>query len=250
MFLATKILGALVVPPALNLLGALAGLLVMPRRRILGLYIVVAALLTLYLFSIHAVAGPFIHSLESYPPVTVAAIERQDPGALVVLGGGQYDPAPEYDGATVSPLSLLRLRYAARLYHRTHLPVLVSGGKVSSSHKYSEAQLMRRTLAEDFLVPVLWTENESRNTAENALFSARILTSHGIHKIVLVTDAASMPRAVQAFHRVGIDVVAAPTYYHLGDWGLFDWVPSARALEMSAYAMHEYIGQVWYRIRY
>ena len=45
-----------------------------------------------------------------------------------MLGGGVDYGAPEYGGNTVVSSTLVRLRYAARLYRATGKPVLVSGG--------------------------------------------------------------------------------------------------------------------------
>ncbi len=35
-----------------------------------------------------------------------------------------------------------------------------------------------------------------------------------------------------------------------GPMTIFDWVPGAVSLSASARALHEYLGRVWYRIRY
>ena len=60
----------------------------------------------------------------------LAGEEAQRAGAIVVLGGGRYDEAPEYGDDTISLAGLRRVRYAAVLQRRTGLPVLVSGGSV------------------------------------------------------------------------------------------------------------------------
>jgi len=251
-FLLTKILGVLVVPPGANLLVALAGLLVMMRRPRVGGAVVAVAVLSLYAFSITPVARPYLHSLERHPPLADPAAAAEDAGAIVVLGGGRYAPAPEYGDETVSDYALVRLRYAARVQRATGLPLLVSGG-VGLSEGAPEAQLMRRVLEEDFDVPVRWLEDESRNTAENAFFSRDLLAREGIVRVVLVTHAWHLHRALAAFERAGLETVPAGTGYHPevpGPPALVDWLPTARALQMSMLASHEYVGALWYRWRY
>jgi uncharacterized SAM-binding protein YcdF (DUF218 family) len=68
-----------------------------------------------------------------------------------------------------------------------------------------------------------------------------------------VTGAAHMPRAAKVFEDQGIRVVAAPTGYRSGQGtaaSVLDWLPSAGALDRSRIALHEYLGRLWYAIRY
>lgn len=107
---------------------------------------------------------------------------------------------------------------------------------------------MRIVLAEDFVVPVRWTEDASDNTYENARNSYRILQKAGISKIYLVTHAWHMMRAAAAFRRAGFEVIEAPTgfttRYHTD---LLAFLPRAAALQDSAMFVHEGIGILWYR---
>ena len=112
---------------------------------------------------------------------------------------------------------------------------------------------MRDVLVDELGVPVRWLEETSRNTAENARYSAEILARENVAGIILVTHAAHMPRAVQAFEGQGLQVYAAPTAYRSGGGGragLLDWLPSADALQRSRAGLHELLGRVWYSIRY
>jgi uncharacterized SAM-binding protein YcdF (DUF218 family) len=169
--------------------------------------------------------------------------------AIVILGGGRQRNAPEYEDHDVPySSSLARLRYGAHLQRRTGLPVLVSGGKPDGAAE-SEAQLMARALREDFSVPVRWVESDSDNTAQNAFHSAIQLRQAGIGHILLVTDAVHMPRAYQVFTRAGLQVSAAPTnYLARGPLKAIDFVPNAVALRDSSYALHEWLGLLWYRL--
>jgi uncharacterized SAM-binding protein YcdF (DUF218 family) len=136
------------------------------------------------------------------------------------------------------------------LQRKLHLPVLVSGGK-PVGNALSEAQQMRLVLAQDFVVPVRWTEDSSDNTYENAKYSYRILHKAGIDRIYLVTQAWHMMRAASAFRAAGFAVIEAPTgfttRYHTG---LLDFLPRADALQDSSLFVHEAVGMLWYKAKF
>jgi uncharacterized SAM-binding protein YcdF (DUF218 family) len=56
----------------------------------------------------------------------------------------------------------------------------------------------------------IWTEEQSRSTYENALYSAKLLHGSGIHRIALVMEADSMLRAELCFRKQGLEVTPAP----------------------------------------
>jgi uncharacterized SAM-binding protein YcdF (DUF218 family) len=110
---------------------------------------------------------------------------------------------------------------------------------------------MAAALREDFGVPVKWVEGRSRDTGENAAFSAALLRADGVNRILLVTDAMHMPRARTAFERAGLDVVSAPTiFFSRQPLPWYAWVPSAEGMRRSWYAIYELIGIVWYKVRH
>lgn len=243
---------AVLTPPGIGLVLMTLGLLLQRRRPRLGLGVAVGGLILLAALSMPVVAGRLLGTLEVYPPVTAHYEGKDAPQAIVVLAGGRYSGAPEYGGLdTVSAATLVRLRYAAYLYRRTHLPMLVSGGTVFG-RRAPEATLMQHVLKHDFSVPVRWAETRSRDTHENALFTSRILKQAGISRVYLVTQAWHMRRAVAAFAGTGIEVVPAPTAFttphRLGPhWRLY--LPSSYALRESSRAIHELLGLSWYLLR-
>jgi len=242
---------ALILPPALQIVFALAGFILLVRYRRSGYFLIAVAFASLYLFSIVPVARALLKGLEIHPPLT-DEIRFDDRRAIVVPGGGRYAGAPEYRGDTIGAHTLERLRYAALLSQRSELPVLVSGGP-AGPEAVPEAVLMSRVLEQDFAVQTDWTETRSRNTAENAEYSAPVLQRAGIERIVLVTHASHMPRAMWAFEKAGLKVTPAPAAYvsyKLNDQRLPWFVPSMDALNGSYRALYEYFGLWWYRLRY
>lgn len=246
---AVWLLKDLVLPPGGIVLLGLLGLIL--SRRFIGKLLIVLSLGTLYMLSTPFFAGTLISGLETTPPITPAAARNSGAGAILVLGGGRYTNAPEYPGDTVSARLLVRLRYAAWLSRRSGLPVIPSGGSPRTPGA-SEAALAKEVLEQEFGVKVLAIEGNSRTTWENAHLSKAVLARHGIQRILLVTHAFHMPRALAAFKQAGIDAIPAPTAYRHtpGEQRkLTDWLPSASSLQLSYYALHEYLGRLWYQMR-
>jgi len=246
-WLMTNLIAALLLPP-LNLLLLLAvGLVLLRRKPRLGKLVIMASVALLWIFSTPVVGSHLLALLArgAHTPVE----QMRDAQAIVVLGGGTYPDALEYGGETVGVASLERLRLAARLQHRTGLPVLVTGGNPDGG-QYPEAVLMKKVLEEEFSVPVRWVETASNNTRENAANSRAVLASEGVHTIVLVTHGWHMPRAQRAFEKAGFQVLPAGTGFHGGgSQSLLNWMPSAFGLHTSAQFVHEAIGLLWYRLK-
>lgn len=236
---------ALILPPAGPLWVTLAGLVVAATGRPLpGLAMAAAGALVLYLLALPIIARPLLQRLDHHPPLAIDAAGESAAGAIVVLDGGRQPAPPEHGGDTVQPLTLERLRHAARLHRKSGLPILVSGN--------GARELMADTLREDFGVPVRWIEPESGDTAENARYSASVLGDADIETAILVTHFWHMPRAAEAFRRTGLGIVPAPMGWADPmpmERGLMAFVPSLAMMVSSHLAVHELLGAVWYRWR-
>lgn len=245
---------ALILPPANLFLLIAIGLLAWRRWPRAGRIAAGTGVALLALLSTTAVADWFVTPLERMTrPLT--GPERSGAQAIVVLAAGQLREAPEYGRRDIPDyIGLARLRYAAHLQRRTGLPILVSGGTAGdrggSEPGYSFGDAMATALREDFGVPVQWIEGRSRDTSQNAAFSAALLREQGVRRILLVTHAMHMARARAAFQRAGLEVVDAPTMFFSGQTrGLHSWVPSVEGMRRSWYGIYELIGIVWYRLR-
>ena len=111
---------------------------------------------------------------------------------------------------------------------------------------------MKKVLEEDFRVAVRWVEEGSRNTFENALFSAEVLSNENIGSAILVTHAFHMRRATEVFEQAGIRIMPAATVFALtgSAFEMRDLLPQTSSLVGSAYALHELVGLVAYRSVY
>lgn len=235
-------------PPGLSLWLFAAAALLRQNHRKAMLVCAALGLLTLYLAGIPATAGWLHQRLVTDEPIDTRQLQAE---AILVLGGGRRSDAPEFGADTLSLMTLERIRYAAILHKKTGLPLMASGGSVHGERQ-SEAELMAAALKNEFGVPVRWVETKSRNTFENARFSAAILQSEGIRKIALVTHALHMQRAATALRKTGLEVVPAPMGYYrpsakVQGWAF--WLPSPGSTYESALAFHEVVGRIWYRWR-
>jgi uncharacterized SAM-binding protein YcdF (DUF218 family) len=231
----------LLVPPINLLLLSLLGF-VLGRRRA-GRILCGLGLAGLLLLALPISSRLLTFAIEAVPPPQAAPA----PAAIVILSGdaGRLD-----DGAAVvGPLTLERERAGAALARSSGLPVLVSGGVIPSLRQ-SLAALMTHSLEQDFATPVRWQETDSRDTWENARYSAALLAADGIRSVFLVTHAWHMRRALIAFRHFGIAAQPAPVPFsptlrlRPGDF-----MPSLRGWADSYYALHEWLGCAWYALR-
>ncbi len=193
----------------------------------------------------------FSRPLEARYPVRPFS-SAQPPQAIVVLSG-TVDPV-HFE----RPYNLLgfdtieRCEYGAWLYRKYGVPVLVSGGvpRDAMPGTAADSTVMREFL-ESRGVPaeMIWTEDRSLNTYQNALYSAEVLRSHNLFRIALVVEARSMPRAQGCFRKQGIEALPAPCRFReFRPWSL-EILPNWRAIRNNEETLHESVGILWYRLR-
>jgi uncharacterized SAM-binding protein YcdF (DUF218 family) len=244
----TNFIAAFFIPPLNLFLLLILGIFLLNSRPKLARFILMAAVSLLWLLATPFFAETGVHWLESH--AQPLASPTPDAEAIVILGGGSYFFAPEYNNQnTVNTGTLQRLRYGAMLHRLTQRPILVTSGAPMGDYA-PEAQQMKSVLEQEFHVPVRWTEEASRNTFENAFLSLPILQKAGITRIYLVTTAWHIPRAAAIFRRAGFTVIEAPTDFttHFKT-DLLSFLPKAHGMGMSATFAHETIGLLWYRIK-
>jgi uncharacterized SAM-binding protein YcdF (DUF218 family) len=247
-------LRSLLTPPAVQILLILIGLACVYRgHRWWGRSLVCLGVVTLWLMATPLGAALLARGLEVYPALPVKSeLAARHWQAIVVLGGGRDDAAAEYAGEDIpNRWTASRLRYAAFLYRQSALPIAVSGGAVHDE-AVPEADIMAASLVRDYVVNVRWKEGASATTWENAFKTKALLKPEGIERIVLVTQAQHMPRAVLAFQHAGFTVLPAPIDFATSNLRmplLLQLTPQAKCLLLSAQASHEYMGLLFYRLR-
>ena len=246
----TRLIESLILPPGALLFLGLLGLFFW--RLAFGRRLLAFSLLVMLLLSLPVTSDLLYRSLETKPVIDPERIATEQPQAIVVLGGGRDLDALEYGGDTLSPRTLSRLRYAAKLAREHQLPVIPSAGN-PGSQGVAGAVLARDLLTTEFAVPVMAIERRSNTTWENARYTAQLMKQLDIERIILVTDAGHMNRSLYAFERNGIHPIPAPMNFLSVSSNLVSpgerYLPSARALKESRDALHELLGLLWYRLK-
>jgi len=252
MLLISKALSQLIIPPGGLILLGVVGLIFWKRRW--GRVLVATSFALLWLLSTEPVRDALTSPLEFRYPV-VDASKISGPGTtIVLLGGGIYENAPEYEGRDeLNHYMMARTLYAAELALKTDAMVYATGGAPLAEDAEAEGSVMRRWLLR-FGLPAnrVVSETASLNTWENADYMQKVLSAKGVKRIVLVTSAWHIPRAVWCFRAHGFEVVPAPGDFLTRQtaYDLRSFLPSWTVLSDSGQALHEYFGLLWYRVRY
>ena len=247
LFQLKKFISMLMLPPVAPLLVVAAGLVLLRWRRRLGMGLAWGGLAVNLLLAMPAAAGWLTQQAMPANLGLPSPADLASAGAIVVPTAGAERHLRDYGGETVDGPGLERARAAARLARQTGLPVLVSGGLPREGQ--SLAALTAQAIAE-FGAQVRWLEAESRDTAENAGLSARLLAADGVSRVVLVTHALHMGRAAGEFRMAGLEVIPAPTLLpRPPDYQASDFWPNIRAYRESALALHELLGQAAQALR-
>lgn len=87
-----------------------------------------------------------------------------------------------------------------------------------------------------------------QNTQDEAIEVARLLRSKGIKKIILVTSAFHMQRALFLFSNAGLEIRPMPVDYrgNQEDIGILKYIPSVSALSMTDMVVRELCLRFYY----
>ena len=223
-----------------------------PRRKTRRLFL--AGFLLFGVLSTDLCADWILGSLENdYPLPELAELNRAD--GIIVLGGmmdpvAQRGTVPEFtDGANrlFAGLLLLNAEKAPAMILSGGSGLILQGGP-------TESALLRNWLLQQRMArpDQIIAEEESRNTAENALNGDRIASKRNWRRVFLVTSAFHMPRSVAVFDKLtDLEVVPYPTDYRsaaffAGPEALF---PSAHGIQKTWIGLKEYIGILAYWIK-
>jgi len=251
-FTLSKLYQAFLSPIPLLLILTLAGVILSAGRRAwLGRGLAAGATLALLALALTPIPLMLIAPLEDRfagPPVDAPA-----PYGIIILGGALKGPESEARGQAVFDGGE-RIPQAAILARRyPEARIVFSGGNGSlfgDDDDDPEAHEAEKLLVALGVDPARVTlENHSRNTDENARFTAALVHPQPGQRWLLVTSAFHMPRAMGLFEKAGFDVVAYPVGFQtLGPGQPFLWsLNAAENLRTFAIAAKEWIGLAVYR---
>jgi len=157
--------------------------------------------------------------------------------------------------AELSGITYSRLYNGVKVFKQSNANLLGLCGGRSIGDPESDAEVMKSVAvymgvpSEDIL-----TETQSNNTMENAVRLAALLPVREKRCIGIVTSATHMLRAEKVFSKQLPEhtIVPVPTNYLYNKtvWSANQAIPSTGAFVQSTIAIHEWIGILWYSLRY
>jgi len=191
-----------------------------------------------------------LDSLErQYEPVVVEQLEDTVSSFhIVVLGKGHGFDDRLPANSLLSTKALGRLAEGIRLHNQLPNSTLILSG-YSASGRTSQAEMLRNTA---LLLGVDQEKTRMQTTPGNTLEEAKFYAENysGDERVILVTSAVHMPRAVMLFERAGVDVLPSPANYRLkGSWRnvWFGW-PSMGNIKNMRAAIFEYAALLKYMV--
>jgi uncharacterized SAM-binding protein YcdF (DUF218 family) len=253
-FFASKIFWMFASPINLLLFAALAGVLLrFGRHARFGRGLALAAILILAAAATLPLGVLLIAPLEDRFPLPPP--DLPPPEGIIVLGGAIDDLVSAARGQTVFDEGGERLTEAVVLAKRfPQARVVYTGGTASfiPGAISTEALQARKLMSQIGIAPERVTmEDKSRNTDENARFTAAIVHPQSSQRWIIVTSAFHMPRSMGIFEKAGFHPIAYPVAFRTrGHWPhdlrlTFEPVRNLRIFEI---ALHEWIGLAAYRL--
>jgi uncharacterized SAM-binding protein YcdF (DUF218 family) len=250
-FVVSKIFWMFGSPTNLLLFAALAGvLLCFGRYARFGRGLALTAILILAAAATLPLGVLLISPLENRFPQPPP--DLPPPEGIIVLGGAINDPASAARAQTIFDEGGERLTEAvvlAKRYPQARV-VYTSGSATFTPTTSAEALQARKLMSQMGIAPDRVTiEDKSRNTDENARFTAAIVHPESSQHWLIVTSAFHIPRAMGVFEKAGFHPIAYPVAFRtLGRWPSdlrlrFDPTRNLRNFDI---AVHEWIGLVAY----
>ena len=187
-----------------------------------------------------------------YPPTPIHKLQRYD-AAIILTGITNQDKSPHdrvylQKGAdrVMLPLRLYKEGYVKKL--------IISGGSGSLTKKTSNeaAQLKQLLLYSGVSADAILTEEKSRNTYENAMYTKALLQQHPeLKRLLLVTSAFHMRRAWGCFQKQGITTEGFSTDFYSSDRSFYIdqlLIPQELNLHHWQKLFHEIIGFAVYKL--
>jgi uncharacterized SAM-binding protein YcdF (DUF218 family) len=250
-----KYISPLVHPLGLAWLGLLiAAAICLYRRRDLGTLICASLAILLWFVAQPAVVEPLMLRLEQpWTEHTVANAPEAD--AVVVLGGGWRASRNDVFKVDLTD-GVDRWVAGVELCRQGRAKVLVVGGDppgTGSGGEMAPTEGLQRWLGQWGLGEI---ETESlgpvRTTREEALRTREMVEARGWRKVLLVTSACHMRRAMATFRKAGVEVEPVACDFHAGrvlggapKWSPF---PNEEAIEGFGIWWHEQLGWLAYRV--
>lgn len=248
-FVISKILAPFI-HPVTHIFVLLIITLIFYRKLRVGKTCIVLALLLLLIFGTRPLPNIMTHFLE-----TQYELMRPPPqGEAVVVLSGMLDLEKSTSDYLEFGEGVERILTGIQLVKNGYGEILIiSGGNGDLfNQNKSEARLLKKFVI-DSGIPAesILIDSDSRNTYENAVNTKSLMEQHKISRIILVTSASHIPRAVGCFEKLDIHPIPYGVDYHAESqpqYSPLDLIPSVGALRQTSYIIHEYVGLLMYKL--
>jgi uncharacterized SAM-binding protein YcdF (DUF218 family) len=252
-YILRNIISALFMPLAIFWILLLTGtLLFWVKKRKSARNILIFSLVWLAGISFSPLPYLLTSSLENrYKPLTELSRFANDSSVHIIVLGGGHESDPSLPANNQLSLAALgRLAEGIRIHRLLPGSLLITSGWQVNDTK-PQALVQKETAILLGIPPAeIRTLVKPVNTEEEAQCYAKEFGKS--HKLVVVTDAAHMPRAIMWFRKAGLVPVAAPTNHMIKQspgHSKFNLFPSSDNIARMEYAVHEYIGILWFKIK-
>lgn len=209
--------------------------------------LLIAGLIMSVFFS-NSIIFRFFSNIVSTEPVSYESLSNQYDYGIVLGGLASYDDS--FKRVNFHEAND-RLMQAVDLYDKGKIKkILISGGSGNLFYEEKkEADILKKILI-NMSIPDsdIVIENKSKNTYENAFFTAKILKNKQYNNLLLITSALHISRAKKCFKKQGVIVDVFPADYHLYPFTVDNILfPKPEILSEWAKLFHEIIGTVAYK---
>jgi len=251
-FVLSKTVSIFAVPSNLLVLIGLVGIALLSTRFArAGRRLLVASVVLITAIGVLPIGNTLILPLEGRFPQWDAA--RGAPAGIIVIGGVINPERSVARGQVSLDEAAERVTVAVELARQyPNARIVFAGG--SSNLLYpspSEAEFALRFFENLGVSPNRITiEMQSRNTAENAVFTKQLISPRPGERWLLITSAMHMSRAMGSFRNAGFPVDAYPVDYQTSSWqDLWEFPGSLMGgIGRTDAAVHEWLGLFAYWI--
>lgn len=219
-----------------------------------GLWLPATSWLLLTVVSCTPMASVLLAGLENESPkVQMNQLPTAD--VILCLGGGVEPSLSEPTGFHLK-VGADRLSTALTLAAAGKAPLLIlgGGGYPHEGRTFSEADAVRDYLADHVSLSIqVHSLGVCSDTHDEAVKVEQVMKQRGLKRVLLVTSASHMPRALAVFGKTDVQAIPVPCNYHssLNHVGDLHWVhwPSYHGFEIFSFWIHETIGHYVYQWR-
>ncbi|MFK8009443.1 MAG: ElyC/SanA/YdcF family protein [Saprospiraceae bacterium] len=224
------------------------GVLLCFFKKTIGKYFFGIAIALFFIFSTPTIPNLLINSLENdYLVLSELETFSEDSVHIIILGGGHKSNNTLPANIQLSSSALGRLIEGIRISRLIPKSKIISSGGNGSQPK-SQAEVQKQAAIS---LGVSRSKIAMLPLAKNTLQEAEhYKTEFGNEtKLIVVTDACHLPRAIYAFQKIGLHPIPAPTNHYLknsSDIFCFSILPNTDNLIKTNRAIYEYLGKIWY----